>query len=213
MNNQLDRLIEAQKDLQLYYQDSLSARYLLEDGSFSEEFSFKYENLEQEPWETSINTFVDVYSSIVPIGGPSTSLFTQAELFGLRRQAESVVDRQIQSETGTVTEEQRQGRIRSFFSTILSSLAPGRTEQTKDAETLINNLLAMTNPVDGSSKGIYAFLKMINSVVDYLETTLDSKRIVKQSSVNLTKSSTKNVAKVSSLGIKKFFKNYKRYER
>ena len=207
LNNQLDRLIEAQKGLQLYYQDSLSARYLLEDGSFSEEFSFKYENLGQEPWEASINTFVDVYSSIVPIGGASTSLFTQAELFGLRRQAESVVDRQIQSETGTVTEEQRQSRIRSFFSTILSSLVPGRTEQTKDAETLINNLLAMTNPVDGSSKGIYAFLKMINSVVDYLETTLDSKRIVKQSSINLTKSSTKNVAKVSSLGIKKFFKN------
>lgn len=144
LNNQLDRLIEAQKGLQLYYQDSLSARYLLEDGSFSEEFSLKYDNLGQEPWQASINTFVDVYSSIVPVGGTAT---------------------------------------------------------------LTINLLSMTNPENGSSQGIYAFLKIINSVVDYLETTLDSKRIVKQSSFNLTKSSTKNVAKVSSLGIKKFFKN------
>ena len=156
LNNQLDKLIEAQKGLQLYYQDSLSARYLLEDGSFSEEFSNKYKTLEQEPWKASIDAFVDVYSSIVPVGGST-----------IRR--------------------------------------PGR--QTKDTETLAINLLSMTNPENGSSQGIYAFLKIINSVVDYLETTLDSKRIVKQSSFNLTKSSTKNVAKVSSLGIKKFFKN------
>jgi hypothetical protein len=144
LNNQLDKLIEAQKGLQLYYQDSLSARYLLEDGSFSKEFSNKYKTLEQEPWQASIDAFVDAYSSIVPVD---------------------------------------------------------------DSETLAINLLSMTNPENGSSQGIYAFLKIINSVVDYLETTLDSKRIVKQSSLNLTKSSTKNVAKVSSLGIKKFFKN------
>ena len=70
LNSLLDKLIEANKDLQLYYQDAILPRYIQSDGKFSPVFAKKYKRLNKRPWIKAIATFIDGQTSLTRLPRP-----------------------------------------------------------------------------------------------------------------------------------------------
>ena len=79
--------------------------------------------------------------------------------------------------------------------------------QLPDSSDFYSTIYAMINPTTGSEEGIYAFLQMMAALIEQLSTTLVGKRTIKQSELNLQKTQTKNLYRVSTLFIDKFFKD------
>ena len=77
----------------------------------------------------------------------------------------------------------------------------------KSPRTLAKKLNSMANPKTGSSEGIGALLNLIDEVINKLEDTLGGKRHPSQSSLNLSKHSSPNQFKVSTMTIDRRFKD------
>tara|TARA_R110002074_G_scaffold94724_5_gene206793 strand:- start:14776 stop:18501 length:3726 start_codon:yes stop_codon:yes gene_type:complete len=101
LNQLLDKLVLANKNLSLYYQDALSPRYIQEDGKFSPILAKKYRRLKTRPWAVAIATFIDAQSSLTrlprspkimakilnamanPVTGTSSGIFALIEMINL----------------------------------------------------------------------------------------------------------------------------------
>ena len=77
----------------------------------------------------------------------------------------------------------------------------------KSPRNLAKKLNSMANPKTGSSEGIGALLDLIDEVINKLEDTLGGKRYPSQSALNLSKHSSPNQFKVSTMTIDRRFKD------
>ena len=109
LNRKLDRLIAAKKQLDLYYNDAICPKYVLENGKFKPTLAKKYKKLRKKPWNAAIAVYIDVYSSLgrlprnkkimakklFAMTNPTSG--TEAGIYGLLTMMQQLIDQMINS--------------------------------------------------------------------------------------------------------------------